>query len=81
MAYRFLGKWDRSPDGESPSAWVDEDTGDLILQGWTIDDEAVRAELEQLRAELEQLRQFVVAPVQIGQPVKHGGHSEFSSGA
>jgi hypothetical protein len=45
MAYRFLGKWDRSPDGESPSAWVDEDTGDLILQGWTVDDEAVRAEL------------------------------------
>jgi hypothetical protein len=45
MAYRFLGKWDRSPDGESPSAWIDEETGDFILQGWIVDDASVRAEL------------------------------------
>jgi|SRR5690606_19367031 len=45
LAFRFIGKWNRSPDGDSPALWMDEETGDVILQGWKIDDQEEIAEL------------------------------------
>jgi hypothetical protein len=37
MTLRFIGKDPDSPNGDSPSVWVDED-GSFVLQGWRIDD-------------------------------------------
>lgn len=45
MAIRFLGKWNRSPNGDSPSLWLDEDTDTYVMQGWREEDPAVLAEL------------------------------------
>jgi len=38
MSLRFIAKDPNSPDGDSPTVWVDEETSDLVIQGWTIDD-------------------------------------------
>lgn len=45
MAVRYIGKWSGSPDGDSPTLWVDEETGDYIMQGYRVDDPAVESEL------------------------------------
>ncbi|WP_084960218.1 hypothetical protein [Thermoactinospora rubra] len=45
MALRFLGKDPDSPNGGSPTLWQDTDTGDLIVQGYTLTDPAAVAEV------------------------------------
>ncbi|MFJ4674363.1 MULTISPECIES: hypothetical protein [unclassified Kitasatospora] len=37
MALRFVGKDDKSGDHGSPTIFVDEETSDLIVQGWKLD--------------------------------------------
>ncbi|MFB4196582.1 hypothetical protein [Streptomyces carpaticus] len=37
MALRFVGKDPESGDHGSPAVWVDEETRDLVLQGWKAD--------------------------------------------
>jgi hypothetical protein len=39
MSLRFIGKDPNSPDGDSPTVWVDDETKDLVVQGWKIDRE------------------------------------------
>ncbi|MFJ9791349.1 hypothetical protein [Streptomyces globosus] len=34
MALRFIGIDPNSHDGESPTVWVDEASGELVFQGW-----------------------------------------------
>ncbi|MGW7579767.1 hypothetical protein ACWGKU_20275 [Kitasatospora sp. NPDC054768] len=41
MRLRFIAKDPESPDGESPTVWVDEENSDLVIQGWTADDGTV----------------------------------------
>lgn len=43
MALRFVGKDPESGDHGSPAVWVDEETKDLIVQGWTADEETTGA--------------------------------------
>ncbi|MEU7636593.1 hypothetical protein AB0C11_10935 [Streptomyces sp. NPDC039016] len=38
MSLLFFGKDPDSDDDHCPSAWVDETTADLVLQGWKSDD-------------------------------------------
>ncbi len=40
MALRYIGKDPDSPNNGSPTVWVDEEDGSLVLQGWKITDEA-----------------------------------------
>jgi hypothetical protein len=37
---RFVGVDPNTPDTGSPTVWVDDENGDIIIQGWKIDDEA-----------------------------------------
>jgi hypothetical protein len=37
MALRFIAKDPDSPDGDSPTVWIDEETNDFVIQGWKID--------------------------------------------
>ncbi|MEU6613560.1 hypothetical protein R1Y80_15250 [Streptomyces sp. JL1001] len=46
MALRFLGIWPNTPDDGSPTIWLEETTGDLIIQSWKADEETVRAAQE-----------------------------------
>ncbi|MGW4690962.1 hypothetical protein ACWEO1_01080 [Kitasatospora cineracea] len=39
MSLQFIGKDPNSPDGDSPTIWVDEETKDLVIQGWKADEE------------------------------------------
>ncbi len=39
MRLRFVGKDPESGDHGSPAVWVDADTRDLVVQGWTADEE------------------------------------------
>jgi hypothetical protein len=41
MALEFMGKDPESDDGGSPTVWRDPATGDYILQGWTLDEQAL----------------------------------------
>jgi len=45
MALRFIGKDPDSPVNGSPTIWVDEDDGSIVLQGWKIADMAVLAQI------------------------------------
>jgi hypothetical protein len=45
MALRFLGKDPETKVNASPTIWIDEATGDYILQGWAITDEKTLAEI------------------------------------
>ena len=45
MALRFLGKDPGSDNDDSPTVWLDEATGDYILQGWVITDENALAQI------------------------------------
>jgi hypothetical protein len=38
MALRKLGQDPESPEGKSPTVYLDEDTGNYVLQGWRITD-------------------------------------------
>ncbi|PVC88368.1 hypothetical protein DBP19_22675 [Streptomyces sp. CS090A] len=42
MALQFLGIWPNTPDDGSPTIWLDDTTGDLIIQSWTADEATVR---------------------------------------
>ncbi|GAA1122222.1 hypothetical protein [Nocardiopsis composta] len=39
MRLRFIGKDPESGKDGSPSVFVDEDSGELVLQGWKVGDE------------------------------------------
>ncbi|MEU8205873.1 hypothetical protein [Streptosporangium sp. NPDC049046] len=45
MGLRFIGKDPGSDNDHSPTVWLDEMTGDLILQGWKITDAKTQAEI------------------------------------
>jgi hypothetical protein len=45
MALRFVGIDPKTNGGNCPSVWVDEATGDLVLQGSEITDPATLAEV------------------------------------
>lgn len=37
MALRFLGIYPNTPNNGSPTIWLDEDTGDLVIQSYRAD--------------------------------------------
>ncbi|MDK1474394.1 hypothetical protein QNO07_13345 [Streptomyces sp. 549] len=39
MALRFVGKDPESGDHGSPAVWVDQESKDLVIQGWTADEQ------------------------------------------
>lgn len=39
---RFLGIYPNTPDDGSPTIWLDEDTGDLVIQSYKADNETLR---------------------------------------
>ncbi|GAA2239423.1 hypothetical protein ACI2L4_35065 [Streptomyces sparsogenes] len=43
MSLRFIGIDPNTGQGESPTVWVDENRGELVIQGWK-PDEATEAE-------------------------------------
>ncbi len=34
MSLRFIAKDPESKDGKCPSVWVDDNTGEIVVQGW-----------------------------------------------
>ncbi|MGK5547657.1 hypothetical protein ACSNOH_23400 [Streptomyces sp. URMC 127] len=46
MALKFLGIWPNTPDDGSPTIWLDDTTGDLIIQSWKADQPTIRAAQE-----------------------------------
>lgn len=42
MALRFLGIWPNTPDDGSPTIWLEDTTGDLIIQSWKADEATIR---------------------------------------
>jgi hypothetical protein len=42
MTLRFLGIWPNTPDDGSPTIWLDDATGDLVIQSWKADEATVR---------------------------------------
>ena len=38
IPFRLIGHLDTSKDGESPTAWLDERTGRILMQGYTVTD-------------------------------------------
>ncbi|MEU4116338.1 hypothetical protein AB0F71_17795 [Kitasatospora sp. NPDC028055] len=36
MSLRFIAKDPNSPDGDSPTVWVDEETSDVVIQGFKL---------------------------------------------
>jgi len=45
MALHMLGKDPNSPDGDSPTVYYDDTTGNYILQGWKVLDPARLAQM------------------------------------
>jgi hypothetical protein len=43
MALVFIGIDPNTPGGNCPSVWVDDQTGDMVFQGWEETNEANRA--------------------------------------
>ncbi|NDK29499.1 hypothetical protein FSY75_34735 [Streptomyces sp. TR1341] len=43
MRLRFLGIIPNSPDTDSPTIWLDEDSGDLLIQSYRASEEEVKA--------------------------------------
>lgn len=43
MRLRFLGILPNSPEGDSPTLWLDEDTGDVLIQSYTASETDVKA--------------------------------------
>ncbi|MBR7673967.1 hypothetical protein [Streptomyces daliensis] len=37
MTLKFLGIYPNTPNTDSPTVWLDEDTGDLVIQSWKAD--------------------------------------------
>lgn len=46
MSLRFIGKDPGSPDGGSPTVWVDDKDGSIVIQGWKIEDAATLAAVQ-----------------------------------
>lgn len=46
MSLRFIGKDGNSPNNGSPTVWMDEQDGSIVIQGWKIQDEATLAAIE-----------------------------------
>lgn len=42
MALRFIAVDPESGDDNSPTLWVEETTGDLVIQGWAADADLLR---------------------------------------
>ncbi|MFC9930223.1 hypothetical protein [Streptomyces sp. NPDC127190] len=42
MTLRFLGIYPNTPNDGSPTIWVEEETGDLIIQSWKADAATVK---------------------------------------
>lgn len=42
MALRFIAIDPSTDDNGSPTIWLEEETGDLIIQSWTADDTTVK---------------------------------------
>jgi hypothetical protein len=40
MTLRFIGVDPNTPNTGSPTVWVDDDDGSIVIQGWKITDEA-----------------------------------------
>lgn len=45
MTLRFVGIDPATNGGNCPSVWVDEETGDLFLQGWEVVDVATLSQI------------------------------------
>jgi hypothetical protein len=45
MALRFIGVDPDSPNNGSPTVWVDDDDGSIVIQGWKITDERTMSEI------------------------------------
>ena len=45
MALRFVGKDPDSPNNGSPTVWVDDMDGSIVIQGWKIADESTMSEI------------------------------------
>jgi hypothetical protein len=45
VALRFIGIDPATPGGNCPSVWVDEGTGDIVVQGWEETDATSRAQI------------------------------------
>jgi hypothetical protein len=45
MALVFVGIDPNTPGGNCPSVWIDDQTGDMVFQGWEETDEANRADI------------------------------------
>ncbi len=45
MALRFIGVDPDTPNNGSPTVWVDEEDGSIVVQGWRIADEATLAQI------------------------------------
>lgn len=41
MSLRFLGIFPNTPTNDSPTIWLEEETGDLIIQSWTADESTI----------------------------------------
>lgn len=41
MSLEFLGIFPNSPDGDSPTIWLDTDTGDLLIQSYKATEDEV----------------------------------------
>ena len=72
MALTFLGI-DPNTDGDHcPTVWLDEATGDYILQGWRVTDDATLAEVGEV-PERETLVRF---PSRMTQFFREAGNNE-----
>ena len=50
MALQFIGKDPDSPNNGSPTVWLDEDDGSIVIQGWKIADERTMSEITAVKA-------------------------------
>jgi hypothetical protein len=46
MSLQFIGRDPDSPNNGSPTVWLDEDDGSIVIQGWKIADVLTMAEIE-----------------------------------
>ncbi|WP_416484372.1 hypothetical protein [Streptomyces sp. CL12] len=46
MALRMLGKDPESPEGKSPTVYLDDEKDTYLVQGWKVDDGERRAQLD-----------------------------------
>ena len=45
MTLRFIGVDPESPNNGSPTVWLDEDDGSIVIQGWKVTDERTMSEI------------------------------------